>query len=86
MGRYGIYWHYTHTMRSRVYDICRASVRPSVSLSVPARGHSRKPAAAGLLLLARPAGDIDGLLQGAQQHRVRPMNAGSATLSAYVRS
>jgi len=31
--------------------------------------------------VARPAGDIDRLLHGAQQRRA---NAGSATLSAYV--
>jgi len=33
--------------------------RPSVRLSVPARAHSSKPAAAGWLLWVRPAGDID---------------------------
>jgi len=38
----------------------------------------------GLLLWARPAGDIDRLLHGAQQRGVRRANAGSATLSAYV--
>ena len=42
--------------------------------------HSGLPAAAGLLLRARPAGDIDRLLQ--QRRAV----AGSAALSAYVRS
>jgi len=31
--------------------------------------HSSKPAAAGLLLRARRAGDIDQLLLGAQQQR-----------------
>jgi len=40
--------------------------------------------AAGLLLWARPAGDIDRLLHGAQQRGMRRANAGSATLSAYV--
>ena len=39
--------------------ICRASVR----LSVPAWAHSSKPTAAGLLLWARLAGDIDRLLR-----------------------
>jgi len=55
----------------------------SVHLSVPARAHSSKPAAAGLLLWARRAGDISRLLHaGAQQQR--RADAGSATLSAYV--
>jgi len=36
----------------------------SVGPSVPARTNSSKPAAAGLLLWARPAGDIDQLLAG----------------------
>jgi len=36
----------------------------SVHLSVPARAHSSKPAAAGLLLWARQAGDISRLLHG----------------------
>jgi len=35
----------------------RMSVCLSVRLSVPARAHSSKPVAAGLLLWARPAGD-----------------------------
>ena len=48
--------------------------------SVPARAHSSKPAAAGLLLWARRAGDIDRSLQQ------RRANAGSPTLSAYVGS
>jgi len=47
-------------------------------LSVPASAHNSKPAAAGLLLWARRAGDIDRLLQQ------RRANAGSATLSAYI--
>jgi len=38
--------------------ICRASIRPSVRLSVPA---------GGFLLWARAARDIDRLLHGAQQ-------------------
>jgi len=41
----------------------RYGVRPSVRQSLPARAHSSKPAAAGLLLWARRAGDIDRLLQ-----------------------
>jgi len=61
---------------------CQASFR----LSLPAWLHSSKPAAAGLLLWARPKGDIDRLLHGAQQRGVRRANAGTATLSAYVGS
>ena len=49
----------------------------SVRLYIPARAHSSKPAAAGSLVWARCAGDIDRLQQ---QRRA----AGSATLSAYV--
>jgi len=41
----------------------RYGVRPSVRLSVPARAHSSKPTAAGLLLWARQEGDVDRLLQ-----------------------
>ena len=44
------------------------------------------PTAAGLLLWARPAGDIDRLLHSAQQQGMQQANAGSATLSAYVGS
>jgi len=44
-----------------------SGVIPSVRLSLPAWLHSSKPAAAGLLLWARPEGDIDRLLHGAQQ-------------------
>jgi len=59
----------------------RYGVRPSVCSScVPAWAHSSKHAAAGLLLWARLAGDIDRLL------KQRRANAGSATLSAYVSS
>jgi len=47
-------WDCTHTMQSRVYATVGC---PSVCSS----------AAAGLLLWARPAGDIDRLLHGAQQ-------------------
>jgi len=39
----------------------------SVRLSVPAWAHSSQPAAAGLLLWAQPAGDIDRLPNGAHQ-------------------
>jgi len=53
-------------------------MRSSVSASVG------KPAAAGLLLWARPTGVIDRLLHGAQHCGVRRTNAGSATLAAYV--
>jgi len=52
----------------------------SVRLSVAAWAHSSKAAAAGLLLWALQAGDINRLLQ---QWR---MNVGSATLLAYVGS
>ena len=52
-----------------------------IPLSVQAWAYnSSRPAAAGLLLWARRAGDIDRLLQ----RRRRATNAGSATLSAYV--
>jgi len=56
---YHSYWHCSHSVRSRVYE--RHGVRPSVRLSVPARAHCSKRAAAGLLLWARRAGDIDRL-------------------------
>jgi len=52
--------------------------RPSVCLSV-----SVQATAAKFAIVARPAGDIDRLLHGAQQRGVRRANAGSATLSAY---
>jgi len=45
------------------------SVRQSACLSVPAWANIGKPAAAGLLLWARRAGDIDRLLSGAQRQR-----------------
>ena len=51
------YWHRQHTMRRRVYVTVRCP-------TVPAWAHSSKPAAAGLLLWARRAGDIDRLLNG----------------------
>ena len=57
----------------------RQSVRLSVCLSV-----SVQATAAKFAIVARPAGDIDRLLHGAQQRGVRRANAGSATLSAYV--
>jgi len=72
------YSHCPHSMRSRVCQ--RYGIRPSVRLSVPAWAHSSKPAAAGLLLWARQAGDLDRLRQQRRE------NAGSTTLSAYVRS
>jgi len=53
--------------------------RPGVCLSVPAWFTAANFAAA-----ARPAGDIDRLLHGAQQCSVQRANAGSATLSAYA--
>ena len=53
--------------------------RPGVCLSVPAWFTAANFAAA-----ARPAGDIDQLLYGAQQCSVPWANAGSATLSAYA--
>ena len=70
-------WAYTGTARI----VCGAgSIRYDVRLSVPAWAPSSKPAAAGLLLRARRAGDIDRLLQQ------RRANTDSATLSAYVGS
>ena len=58
------YWHCAHSMRCRVRVTVR--VRQSVCRIRPL--HS---AAAGLLLLARRAGDIDRLLPGAQQQSRR---------------
>jgi len=58
----------------------RYGVRPSARPSVPSWTYSTEPTAAGLLLWARRAGDIDRLLQQ------RRANADSATLSAYVGS
>ena len=78
------YAHCPHTMSVYLSGVC-SPVSPSVRLYVPAWAHSSKPAAAGLLLWARPAGDNDQLLHGTQQRRVRWANAG-ATLSAYVGS
>ena len=62
-------------------------MRPSVHLSVrlsPTWTHNSRPAAAGLLLWARRAGNIDRLLPGARLQR--RANTGSFTLSAYVGS
>jgi len=56
------YWHRLPSMRSRVYERYGVYVR----LSVPAWAHGSKPAAAGLLLWARSAGDVDRLLQQRQ--------------------
>jgi len=54
------HWHCPHGMRSKkVFVTARC---PSVCLS-----HSDKPAAAGLLLLAQQAEDIDRCVVGAQQ-------------------
>jgi len=55
---YGLY-----PQRCGAGSVKRYGVRPSVRLSVPAWTHSSKPAAAGLLLWARQAGNIDRLLQ-----------------------
>ena len=64
---------------ARIVLNCRASVclsiRPPVCLSVCLSSRPPQAAAAGLLLWARPAGDIDRLLQ---QQRA------NAALSAYV--
>jgi len=54
--------------------------RYGVRLSVPAWAHSSKSSAAGLLLWAQQAEDIDRLLQQ------RWADAGSAMLSAYSAS
>jgi len=60
------------------------SVRLSFRLSHHAPAHA---AAAGLLLCARRAGDIDRLLHGgAQQQRRSALDAGNVTLLADVRS
>ena len=76
--RYGNKLRHCHTHRTIL----------SVRLYVPARAHSSRSAAEGLLLWARPAGNIDRLLHGAQQRDVRRaipnLYAGSAMLSAYV--
>jgi len=50
------------------HDLCDGTV--SVRLSVPAWAHSKKSAAAGLLLWAQRAGDIDRLLLSLQQQRL----------------
>ena len=64
-------------------SVKRYGVRPSVRLPVPEWAHncSSKPVpAAGLLLWARRAGDVDLLLQ----QRRAAGHAGSAMSSAYV--
>jgi len=64
--------------------VCRAvsmewhSVCPSIHLFLPEWAHSSKASAAALQLWAWWAGDIDRLLQ------LQQMNAGRATLSAYL--
>ena len=73
------FWHYPRIARGAGSKHL-SGVHLSVRLSVPAR-----LTAANVAAVARPAGDIDCLLHGAQQLRgVRRSNAGSATLSAYV--
>ena len=66
--------------RYAVSPSLRLPVRPSVPLSDLAWAYSSKPAAAGLLLRAKKARDIDRLLLQ------RRANADSATLSAYIGS
>jgi len=61
--RRSVYWHCPRGVRSRVYETVRCPSVVSARLSVPAWGHSSKPAAAGLLLPSRRGGDIDRLLQ-----------------------
>jgi len=73
-----LFWHCPYSMRSRVYETVRC---PSLSVC-PHWAHSSKPGAAGLLLCARRAGDIDRLLHG----RRSAANVNSATLPAYVGS
>ena len=70
------FWHCLHIMRSRVYEMVQCPSERSICLPVPAWAHSSKPAAAGLLLWAQPAGTIDWLLQQQvdkcrQRHSVR---------------
>jgi len=75
-------WHCPHRMRSRVYEAVQSaslSIRLSVCLSIPACPPSGK-SAAGLLLGARRAGDIDLLLQWWW------VNVGNAMLSAFIGS
>ena len=57
------FWHCLHIMRSRVYEMVQCPSEWSICLPVPAWAHSSKPAAAGLLLWAQPAGTINWLLQ-----------------------
>jgi len=69
-----VYWHCPHSMRTRVYVTVR---RPSVWLSVPAFGRrmSRCMHAAGLLLWARGAGDIDRLLHDRRSAAAAPQHS-----------
>ena len=69
-------WHSPHSMQSSIYGMVQClSVYPSVS---PRMGPQLKASAAALQLWAWWAGDIDRLLQ------LQQMNAGRATLSAYL--
>jgi len=52
------YWHCPHNAQSRVCDTVQCL---SVHLSVPSWAHSSNLVAAGLLLWAQSAGDIDRL-------------------------
>jgi len=68
------------------------SVRPSVRLSVrfvrlpaAARAHSSKAAAAGVLLCARRAGDIDRLLHGRRSAAPRRSTAPLLQMRAVAR-
>jgi len=61
----------------------RPSVCLSVDMSVPARAHSSKPAAAGLLLWA---GRQEISIDCCAAHGMRRANSGSATFTADVRS
>jgi len=62
------------------------SIRLPVYLSVHRSSRHSLAAAADLLLSARRAGDIDRLLHGAPAARRSAANAGSAMLTADVRS
>jgi len=66
-------WHCPDSTRNRIYAPIG---RPDVCLSVQAGAHSSKPA-------ARPVGDCCETLSSSGRRR---SNAGSAMLSAYVRS
>jgi len=66
-----VFLHCPYCLRSTVYAFIgclsvRPSVCPSVCLSVPVWA-----TAANIAVVARPGGDIDRLLHGAQQRGVR---------------